>query len=88
MLTDIALEDVIRTQASGHRIAIAMRQEISAVGSDLMIDTADVAAISCLINELVPKSSKLAFWNFGGRRADLERIPHTFVQKIGPEANF
>ena len=50
LLTDIALEEVIRTQASGNRIAIAMRQGISAVVSDVIMNTADVEAITCLIN--------------------------------------
>ena len=50
LLTDIALEEVIRTQASGHRIAIAMRQGISAVVNDMMMNTADEEAITCLIN--------------------------------------
>jgi len=61
LLMDLALEDVIRNQASGHRIAIAMRQEISAALSDVMIETADVEAITCLINNSGAEISEAGF---------------------------
>ena len=50
LITDVALQDIIRNHASGHRITVAMRQEIGMAVSYAMIEAADVEAITCLIN--------------------------------------
>lgn len=50
LLDDAELKDLIESRASGHRIAIAMRKTISSIVSDALIETADVDAIVCLLN--------------------------------------
>lgn len=87
LLTEIALEDVIRTQASGHRIATAMRQEISAVVSDVMMNTADVEAITCLINNSDSSFSEAGFGILVDDAQARKRMERPLMPKIGPKGS-
>jgi uncharacterized protein (DUF2336 family) len=77
LLTDASLMNVIRNQKSGHRIAVSMRQEISATVGDVMIETADVEAITCLLNNSGAAISETGFATLveDARSIDAYRAP-------------
>lgn len=60
---DPDLQDVIQTKGSGHRIAIAMRREISTDVTDTLIECGDVDAVVCLLNNNGARISESGFDN-------------------------
>lgn len=50
VLQDEELRDIVLRQASGHRIAIAMRPGLSETVSDALLETGDREAIGCLLH--------------------------------------
>lgn len=73
-LSDPDLQDVIQSKSSGHRIAIAMRREISTDVSDTLIESGDVDAVVCLLNNNGAKISETGFENLLTTARQMEAI--------------
>lgn len=87
LLQDDDLQAILRTRATGHRIAVAMRPGLSEVVSEALLETEDREAIGCLLHnsEAVIQHGSLIRLVDEAETQDIYHRPLSTRPDLGPE---